>query len=254
MRRSFFITGTDTGVGKTNIAAGIARALKKKGIDVGVMKPVETGCPVRHGRLIPSDALALKEASGADDHIDLINPYRFRSPIAPSAASRFSGVGGVRGVRIDLGKIRRAFKEICRRHDIVLVEGAGGLVTPVTAAKTMADIALSLSIPVLIVAAQKLGAVNQTLLTIHYARCRGIGVAGVVLNNIKRGKDLSSGTNAKEIERLSGAKVLAEIPFVKGGVFKAALFERVSSRLMRIRQVLPREKAVKEEVPSYIDY
>ena len=89
--RGFFITGTDTGVGKTFVTAGIAAVLKEKGVNVGVMKPVETGCAEKDGRLEPQDALYLKNAAGVSDELDLINPYRFKAPIAPAAAAVQSG-------------------------------------------------------------------------------------------------------------------------------------------------------------------
>lgn len=252
MKPAFFITGTDTGVGKTFITAQIARAMRRKGIDVGVMKPVETGCPVKGGRLVPSDALLLKEASGSKDPLDLINPFRFKNPLAPAVASRLEGV------TIDMAKIKKSFDELLRRHEAVLIEGAGGLLTPITGKKTMADLAQALSTPLVIIVANRLGAINHALLTIHCARCSGGGgggggIAGVIINNVTPGKDPSAGTNTKEITRLSGINIISEVPFLRGASFKAGLFKKAVERLMKVKP-LPGKRAGKEREPSYIDY
>src|SRR5574337_462228 len=141
MSRSYFITGTDTNVGKTFIASLLAKLLKDKGMDVGVMKPVETGCGIVDGSLAPQDALALKAASGSTDPLDTINPYRFSEPVAPDIASEISGV------TIDFNRIKDCYKQIAGAHGVTLVEGAGGLLAPLTPDKTMADLAAFLNLP-----------------------------------------------------------------------------------------------------------
>ncbi|MBI4948969.1 MAG: dethiobiotin synthase [Deltaproteobacteria bacterium] len=206
MARAFFITGTDTNVGKTFVSILIARALKARGIDVGVMKPVETGCAEAGGSLVPTDALALKKAAGSDDPLDLINPYRFSHPLSPNVAARLSGV------ETDLNRIESAFKTLSAVHEIILVEGAGGLLVPLNGDYTMADVAIRLSARLLIVAASKLGAINHALLTVECAKSRGIDVAGVILNHpAPRSGDASIKYNRSEIERY--ATVLAEVPY-----------------------------------------
>lgn len=210
MKQAYFITGTDTGVGKTAVACGLARALRSSGIDTGVMKPVETGCPTVNGSLVPQDALKLKEASGSLDALDLINPYRFPSPLAPEIASRNDGV------TIEFEKIKESFETLCQTHEAVLVEGAGGLLVPVSKGRSMADLALYLGLPVIIVASNRLGVINHTLLTIHYARSMGIAIKGVLLNNtLPPDDDPSRPLNFRELKRLSDAPVLAEVPFIK---------------------------------------
>ncbi len=210
--KAYFITATDTGAGKTRITAGLARALRGLGIDAGVMKPVETGCEESDGALIPADAVALKEAANSPDPLDLINPYRFAPPLAPSIASRMAGV------EISLSRIGECFKEIAGRHDLTLVEGAGGLLVPLTADKTIADLILYLGIPAIIVAPNRLGAVNHTALTVECARKRGIEVKGVVLNNAApASNDPSRDSNAQEIERAAGVRVIAAVPFMADG-------------------------------------
>ncbi|MBW7957091.1 MAG: dethiobiotin synthase [Deltaproteobacteria bacterium] len=208
MKRSFFITGTDTGVGKTEVACMLARAFRAAGLKPGVMKPVETGCPERDGRLLPMDALKLKEASGTDADLDLINPYRFAPPLAPITASELSGIS------IDFQKIKSCAKELSNTHDVMLVEGAGGLLTPIVQGKYMADLALDLGLPIIIVSANRLGTINHTLLTARCAAALRLKVAGIILNNpAPRRDDLSLTHNRAELERLSPAPVLFEAPF-----------------------------------------
>src|SRR3990170_937540 len=134
MKRAYFITGTDTGVGKTFVASGIAAALKGEGFGVGVMKPVETGCAIRNGAVIPADAVRLKEAAGSIEPLDAINPYRFLSPLAPAVAARLEGVA------ISLERIRDCFQEIADKNDVTIVEGAGGLLAPLTGEATTAGL------------------------------------------------------------------------------------------------------------------
>lgn len=210
VNKAYFITATDTNAGKTRITAGLAGAFRGASIDAGVMKPVETGCEARGGELVPADAVVLKEAANSPDPLDLINPYRFAPPLAPSIASRMAGV------EISLSRIGERFKEIAGRHDLILVEGAGGLLVPLTEDKTIADLILYLGIPAIIVAPNRLGAVNHTALTVECARKRGIEVKGVVLNNATpESNDPSRDSNAKEIERATGVRVIATMPFME---------------------------------------
>ncbi len=113
--KGIFITGTDTGVGKTIVAAGIAAAMKKRGINVGVMKPVHTGCKTRKGKLIPEDSLLLARAASSDDPIELITPYMFREPVAPYVAAIENKAA------IDIDTIIYSFNELRKRHDFVSV-------------------------------------------------------------------------------------------------------------------------------------
>jgi dethiobiotin synthetase len=209
--KAYFITGTDTAVGKTFIACGIVSALKRKGLSVGVMKPVETGCPLKSEELLPEDALALKEASGADDPLDIINPYRFRLPLAPSVAARLEGN------IIDFEKIEDSFITLKKAHDIVIIEGAGGLMTPLTDEKTMADLVFVLGVPLIIVAGSKLGVVNHVLLTVETAMALNLDVKGVILNHpeqFQKTKDVSREYNCEEIERFLEKPVLGVVPYM----------------------------------------
>ena len=205
--KGFFITGTDTGVGKTFVTAGIVSALREKGANVGVMKPVETGCPEKNGRLEPQDAFFLKKMSGVDDDIDLINPYRFKAHLAPSIASR------VEGKNIDLNRIRECYDRLASRHSMMFVEGAGGLLAPINENKTIADLIKLLNLPLIIIAASRLGAINHTLLTVRYAQSVGILVAGIILNYPAFTMEEVSSLNQAEIKRLTNVPVAGELPF-----------------------------------------
>ncbi len=203
MRRGIFITGTDTGVGKTYVAAGIAAGLRRLGIDVGVMKPAETGCGRRAGRLIPEDALRLMKAAGTRDPLGLVNPYRFKKPLAPSLAAELEGK------LIDPVKIKTAFKKLSRIHDFMIIEGAGGIMVPLRHDYTYLDLVRAFRLPVVIVARPALGTINHTLLTISALRHGGIAILGVVVNyaqDTRRG--LAETTSPSVIEEISGIPVL----------------------------------------------
>jgi len=217
MSRSFFMTGTGTGVGKTFVTAGLARVAQENGDAVGVMKPVETGCAQKDGVLIPADAIALKEASLSASPLDAINPYRFSLPLAPYLAARAAGV------EIDPALIKAKYGEIAETHDFTLVEGAGGLLVPVTREMSMADLAALLDLPLLIVADSRLGVINHAALTAECAAKRGLSVAGIILNNTTAPTTPDREYNRAEIERVTGIAVLAEIPF-SGGLKKDAPF------------------------------
>ncbi len=223
MQRGIFITGTDTGVGKTYVAAGIAAALRAQGANVGVMKPVETGCRLRSGRLIPADAVNLFRAAGSNDPIALINPYRLRKPLAPSVAARLEGK------RILVSRIMHAYRTLLRRHDFMIIEGAGGIMVPLTRNYLFLDLARSIGLPVVIVARPGLGTINHTLLTIEVLRERGISTAGVVLNQTnKKRPGLAEETNPGVIEKITQVPVLGTVPY------DASDFSNVVERLHEI--------------------
>lgn len=210
MAKGIFITGTDTDVGKTVVAGALAMGLKKIGFSVGVMKPVETGCKKVGKRLIPSDAIFLKKASGSRDSLDLINPYRFEKSLAPSVASELEGV------RIDISRILKTFDIMKKRHDIVIIEGAGGILVPVYKDYLFLDLIRDLGLPVLIVARPSLGTINHTLLTIRCAQEYGIPVIGFILNYTKDLKqDPSEKTNPLVIKRLSNVPLIGIFPFIR---------------------------------------
>ncbi len=176
MIKGIFITGTDTGVGKTYVAERIASTLRSSGMDVGVMKPAETGCRLRNGSLVPDDALRLMKAAGSKDALDFVNPYRFREPLAPFVAAYRAGG------KIDPVKITASFKILSHRHEFMIVEGAGGIMVPLTSRSTYCDLARKMRLPVVIVARPGLGTINHTLLTISALQKRRIPIAGIIIN------------------------------------------------------------------------
>lgn len=201
-----FVTGTDTEVGKTLITAGLAAALRARGFDVGVMKPIETGCPIRNGRLRPLDAETLREASGSRDALDLINPYRFRDPVAPLVAAERCGR------RIEVVRVEERFRRLAHRHPILLVEGAGGLLVPITERASFLDLAARLRLPLLVVIGSRLGALNHARLTVEVALHAHLRVAGAILNCPRADRSLASRTNFSALHRLLPIPVLGEIP------------------------------------------
>ena len=149
--RGLFVTGTDTGVGKTFVTGGLARLLCSRGLRVGVMKPIETGC-ARHGDdLVPSDAWQLMTAAGGQQDLSSVCPYRFEAALAPDVTARLEGC------TIEPEVIQSRFQAIASSHDVVLVEGAGGLLVPIRGRYTMADLAVDLGLPMLVVTASRLG-------------------------------------------------------------------------------------------------
>ncbi len=206
--KGIFITGTDTGVGKTYVAAGIAASLVRSGVDVGVMKPAETGCGRRRGGLIPADALILRKAAATADSLALVNPYRFKHPLAPSQAA------ALEGKTINPASMVTAYKVLSHRHDFMIVEGAGGIMVPLRNDYTYLDLVRDLRLPVIIVARPGLGTINHTLLTISAIRHANLTVKGVIVNcayDIKMG--LAEKTSPSIIEALSGIPVWGVVKY-----------------------------------------
>lgn len=166
------LVGTDTGVGKTFVACRLIRALRRAGVDVGVMKPFESGF-VRAG---DSDAAALMTTAHCSDPLDLVTPYRFRAPLAPAIAAAREG----KRVRFDL--VERAFATLRKRHTRLVIESAGGVYSPLAPGLLVADLASRLDVPVVLVAPNRLGTISQTLLAIEALERRAIPIRAVVLS------------------------------------------------------------------------
>ena len=197
-----FITGTDTGVGKTHITLLLAKYFISEGIDIGIMKPIACG-PQKE-----NDALYLKKELKLNDPIELINPIRLKLPLAPYAASAETKN------KIDLKLIFRAYKKLQSLHKMILVEGVGGVLVPITKSYFVADMIKDFGLPTIIVARAGLGTINHTLLTIEALKKRKINIYGIIMNGFK-GKELSEKTNVKMIEELSGIRVIAQIAWGK---------------------------------------
>jgi dethiobiotin synthetase len=206
--RSLLITGTDTGIGKTTVASAIAAALGRRGHDIGVIKPVETGCePASDGSLTALDALQLRWAAGRNDAIEIVCPFRLRDPLAPSVAARRAGT------ELDLADVVRHVRAMIERCELALVEGAGGLLVPLTPSSTFADLARACDLRVLVVVGNRLGAINHARLTLDWARTAKLSVAGYVVNTLSRESDLAAQTNIEVLRELCGPS-LGVLPFL----------------------------------------
>jgi dethiobiotin synthetase len=207
--RGLFIAGTSTEVGKTHVAAMIARSLVAAGRRVGVYKPVASGAkPQAAGQLVAEDAVALWEAARRPGELERVCPQRFKAPLAPSRAA------AVEGKRVDAALLRSGLDYWRERSDIVLVEGAGGLMSPLSDEDYNIDLARDLGLPLVIVAANELGVINATLQTIITARAKapGLPIAGVVLNQPQRREgDASLASNAEELAARCDVPLLATI-------------------------------------------
>jgi dethiobiotin synthetase len=206
--KGIFITGTDTGVGKTHITAILAVALRQRELRVGVMKPVETGCPMENGQLQPLDSLFLRQISGCTAPQELVTPYTFAEPLAPALAAQHAEQN------IDLDHIGECYEQLVNEHDIVLVEGAGGLLVPLTRDTYFLDLAARLELPILVVARNMLGTINHTTLTVTVAKQR-CQVSGIVLNTLIAGaQDQSQASNAEALRLWGGAPLLGEVSYM----------------------------------------
>jgi dethiobiotin synthetase len=201
--RGIFITGTDTGVGKTIVAAAIALYLRKSGVRVAVLKPVTSGAIVVDGRRISEDAELLRWASACTAPDADIAPYLLLEPLAPSESAAREGVV------IQRAPIREAFERLSTSHDFVIVEGAGGLLVPLADDFLIADLASELALPLLVVARPNLGTVNHTLMTCECARARGIEILGVVINGQSEQPDIVEGYASRLISQHAGVSVPA---------------------------------------------
>ncbi len=203
-----FITGTDTGVGKTHIAAAVTRLLRQQGRDVAVCKPVATGAE-RHGDgWLSDDTVRLARAAGVDCR--QITRWTFPEPAAPPVAAR------LHGVVLTIDGLAAFVREQQRPGNVVLVEGVGGLLCPLTERETVADLAQALGLPLVVVARRSLGTLNHTLLTLETARSRGLAVAGVVVNETTPPCSLAERTNIEELTRRIAVPLLAVMPHAAG--------------------------------------
>ncbi len=201
-----FITGTDTGVGKTVVGAGLALVLRERGMKVGVMKPVATGCSGDGKRLVSDDAVFLFEAA-ENEYATLTNPLRFRNPLAPSVASV------IEKKEIPIEKIMKAFQELQRHYDFIIVEGIGGLLVPITKDYYVANLIHEFALPLVIVARGGLGTINHTLLTVDAAVIRGFPIRGIIFNRMPRvNVSIAEITNPKVIHDLTKIPVLGTLP------------------------------------------
>lgn len=206
LKPGIFITGTDTGVGKTLVAAGLALALKARGMKVGVMKPIATGCYGNELRLVSQDAVFLMEAA-ENDRPPLISPSRFRNPLAPNVAAT------IEKKEINLKQIYAAYEEMHKNYDFMIVEGIGGLLVPIAKDYFVANMIRDFQLPLVIVSRASLGTINHTLLTIDAALIRGFDIRGIIFNRIPVANfSLAEITNPKIIHELTNLPILGSLP------------------------------------------
>ena len=232
---SLFITGTDTVVGKTMVTAGLAHFLYSQGVNVGVMKPVASGCEPQEdqadGSLVSDDSLLLRRAAGVDDEMSAITPIALSAPLSPHMAAALEGEPLQREIVIQ--RTVESFEILSENHDCVLVEGVGGIMVPLANDFMVADLAGGLGLPILIVAADRLGVINHTLLTIEVARARGLDIAGLVLNRVGP-EDDSRASNARAISMVTDVPILATLPCFKSCTPKLMAASMQSTAVMEI--------------------
>ncbi len=210
VKPGIFITGTDTNVGKTVVAAGLALSLRARGMRVGVMKPVATGCDGPANRLVSLDAVYLWEAA-ENEYPSLTSPSRFRNPLAPHVAATLERT------QVDIKNVHRAFRELQKHYDFIIVEGVGGLMVPIAKDYFVSNLIRDFQLPLVIVSHGGLGAINHTLLTVDAALVRGFDIKGIIFNRVSTANmSLAELTNPREIHELTQIPILGSLPEVPG--------------------------------------
>lgn len=221
--RGLFVTGTDTGIGKTVVACALVRAFAARGERVGVMKPVASGARRTADGLRNEDALSLIEACGRPLRYDTVNPFCFESAISPHIAADDARIS------IDMSTIRDAFDALALDCDRMVVEGAGGWLAPVNRGESMADLARVLGLPVVMVVGLRLGCLNHAQLTWQAIRASGVPVAGWIANRPRPGMEREA-ENLATLEQRLAAPPLAVVPF-RGERHGSLLLEAAAARL-----------------------
>ena len=214
--RGLFISATDTGVGKTVVIATLALALKEKGLNVGVMKPIESGVDLSH--IEHSDAERLRILLTPSQAPDAVCLYRFTHPLAPLAAARMTGRS------IDLDLINSTYERFSKQYDLVFVEGVGGLMAPLSPKETVLDLIRALDVPCLLVGRPVLGSVNHTLLTVEAMKTRNVQIAGMLFNHPSR----ESNTETQLLQQQSTIELIKELTHIP--VFGPLGFEEKSEK------------------------
>jgi len=206
--RGIFVTGTDTGAGKTLVSCAILRALSRRGLRVAAFKPVETGCRDDGGELVGEDCERLAVAAQSGQNARDVAAYLLREPAAPLVAAE------AEGVTIDRAVLLRRFEAIAGAADFVLVESAGGLIVPIARGYTTRDLARELGLAAVCVVASRLGCISHALLTLEVLASSGIPVAGYVMNEIggDAAHTLALRTNRETIRRFAAAADLGAMP------------------------------------------
>jgi dethiobiotin synthetase len=210
MAKGFFITGTDTGVGKTIISGAIIKALQYLGVRACGMKPVETGCGREGDVLIPYDGMFLKQIAQMEESIAVVTPCRFESPLAPLIASEMDGI------QLSLHDITSNFIKLRYNYNAIVVEGIGGLLVPLRKDYFVSDLAKEMDLPLIIVARPGLGTINHIMLTVRQADASGLQVAGIILNHNRPPENsLAEETNPKLLAQVCPVPLIGVFPYLK---------------------------------------
>lgn len=202
-----FVTGTDTGVGKTVVAGAIAHWFRKRSFRVAVLKPAATGCVRRREGLVSEDAEFLAHCADARHPLDLICPQRYAEPLAPAVAAERAGRP------LDWAAVQRSIDLMSRDSDVLVVEGVGGVMVPMDERHTVLDVAVALGLPAIVVARPGLGTINHTVLTLNALRSAGVKVAGVVVNRYPaESASVAEETNLRAVEKWGKAALLSVVP------------------------------------------
>ena len=204
--KSIFITGTDTDIGKTYITAGLAVTLRKMGVDIGVMKPFAAGNAQKNG-FKSEDVEILSKAAQVNDPENLVNPQFFPIPASPFTAWKKLKI------KPKIPAILKSFKKLSNLHEMLLIEGMGGVMTPILKDYYVANLIKEMKIPTIIVTRSKVGTVNHTIMTVKFCEKFKIPIKGIIINNFDKGYPVKQLKN--DLEGLTGVKILGSIPFLK---------------------------------------
>lgn len=240
MEQGVFITGTDTGIGKTIITTGLIAALQEAGYDIGGMKPFQSGAYREDNKLLAPDVEVMLKYTRLNDSYELLNPVRLKPALAPNVAAE------IEDEEIELNRVETAYQKLQEQYQGLVVEGAGGLMVPLTDDFLIPDLIKLLDLPIIIVARPSLGTINHTLLTVKTARNLGLDILGVVINDYpQKNPGVAEKTNPELIARLGKVPILGIVPHLAqldaqegqvdlGSVIKEHVdLERIIERIFR---------------------
>ena len=225
MNNGFFITGTDTGVGKTVVAATIAHVLHQRQISFNYIKPVESGISSREYLENSSDAAVVKRAGFLPEPLEEIVPFTFREPLAPLLAARREGV------KLSGKELSETVKAQATPSKLTLVEGAGGLLAPLCPNYLILDLIKELQLPVIIVCRTSLGAINHTLLTLDRLRREGIQLTGIIANHNIAATGIAEKTFIAQLTEFDPVTILGELPFLENPPSESKAWKKFAAHI-----------------------
>jgi dethiobiotin synthetase len=233
--RGVFITATDTGVGKTLVTSALVMCLTQRGIDVGVMKPIETG--VSRSARAQSDGARLRSAAGSCDPMVEISPYVFRLPVAPRSAAR------AEKTTVQIATIMRAFRALSQKHAFMMVEGVGGVQVPITQSLNVLDLIHQVKLSAIVIGRSDLGGINHALLTLHALRRRKIPILALVLNQCRPVRTKIA--RAQEQSTVSLLRMLAGVPVIGPLPYSPSVNRNWDEGLVRLAGTAPIKKLMR---------